>query len=338
MRLTLADPDGRFAAVRLCSDLPGPDAFARADGEWRLELGDPPVTRLEYELEVEHPDGRTERICDPDNDRCAPGAFGDKSVLLLPGYTPPAWLDAEPVAGRRDTVSVHGRGLGAQVEAEIWSPADEDPHDALPLLVAHDGPEYDRLGELTRFSATAIATGALPPHRVALLAPGDRDEWYSASARYATALTHDVVPALRRTVPVRGLLIGMGASLGALAMLHAHRTQLGVFGALFLQSGSFFMPRFDSHESSFGRYKRIVRFVRATLRGDRGHRGRPVPVALTCGSGEENLLNNRVMARALAEQGYEATMHEVADTHNFTAWRDALDPRLTDLLRRAWSP
>jgi hypothetical protein len=29
--------------------------------------------------------------------------------------------------------------------------------------------------------------------------------------------------------------------------------------------------------------------------------------------------------------------HETPDMHNFTAWRDVLDPCLTDLLRRLWT-
>ena len=52
MLLRLADPDERYAAVRLCCDLPLPEAeYARHDGEWRLELARLPVARLEYELE-----------------------------------------------------------------------------------------------------------------------------------------------------------------------------------------------------------------------------------------------------------------------------------------------
>ena len=97
MLLRLADPDERYAAVRLCSDLPLPDdarEYARRDGEWRLELDLPAVARLEYELEVEHHDGGSERVCDPGNPHRAPGAFGEKSVLLLPGYSAPRWLRA----------------------------------------------------------------------------------------------------------------------------------------------------------------------------------------------------------------------------------------------------
>ena len=111
----------------------------------------------------------------------------------------------------------------------------------------------------------AIEAGRLPRHRVALLDPGERDQWYSASALYARALATRVLPGIADAVAVRRP-VGMGASLGGLAMLHAHRRFPDAFAGLFLQSGSFFVPRFDRHESGFVRYRRIVRFVRATLR------------------------------------------------------------------------
>jgi enterochelin esterase-like enzyme len=335
--LRLADPDERYAAVRLCSDLPlseGRRTYARHDGEWRLRLVPPPVARLEYQLEVVHRDGHRERLCDPVNPHRAPGAFGEKSVLLLPGYTAPRWLAGDAVPGSRKQLAVRGRGLGATVRITVWSPADAEPAEPLPLLAAHDGPEYDRLAALTRFAAVGIRAGELPRHRVALLAPGERDEWYSASARYAGALVRDVLPAIRAAVAVRGAPAGMGASLGALAMLHAQRRHPGTFGALFLQSGSFFTPRFDAHEADFPRYRRIVRFVRATLRDATDPN--PVPVTLTCGSAEENVHNNRLVARALSAQGYPAALNEVPDMHNYTAWRDSFEPYLTGLLARAW--
>jgi hypothetical protein len=48
--------------------------------------------------------------------------------------------------------------------------------------------------------------------------------------------------------------------------------------------------------------------------------------------------NNRLMASALAAQGYPAPLAEVPDLHNYTAWRDALDPHLTRLLKDLWGP
>jgi enterochelin esterase family protein len=198
------------------------------------------------------------------------------------------------------------------------------------LLIAHDGPEYDELAGLTHYAGAAIDDMAVAPFRVALLPPGDRDEWYSASAHYSRALARRIVPALRDAVPVAGNPVGMGASLGGLAMLHAQRTWPGTFAGLFLQSASFFMPRYDRHESEFPRYRRITRFVGGVLRA--GGVAEPLPVAMTCGAEEENVHNNRAVAAALAGQGYVAKLDEVPDLHNYTGWRDAFDPYLTALL------
>jgi enterochelin esterase-like enzyme len=314
-----ADPDGRYAAVRLCSDLHGPRDFSRDGHDWVLTI-DAPVERLEYQLELEHADGSTETVLDPANPHRAPGAFGEKSAMLTPEYEPPAWLNADAVEGRFHELSVRARGLGTEMQVRIWDGGGS------PLLVAHDGPEYDRLASLTRYSGAMIAAGALPPHRVALLAPGDRDEWYSASGRYARALASDVLPALHPVDP-----IGMGASLGALAMLHAHVRR--PFAGLFLQSGSFFVMRHDAHEHRFSRFSRVIRVVRELKRDA----GVPERVTMTCGVAEENLANNRLMARALAAQEFDVELHVVPDMHNYTGWRDALHPHLTHLLLRVWA-
>jgi enterochelin esterase family protein len=335
--LRLADPDGRYAAVRLASDLHLTEAqrsFARVAGGWVLDLRPRDVRRLEYELELVSADGDVEHALDPGNPHRAPGASGERSVLLLPGYRPPAWLDAPGVEGRVDELSVRGRGLGDSVAIRVWSPADAADR-PLRLLLAHDGPEYDELASLTRFTAAKIAAGELPPHRVALLSAGDRDQWYSASQVYGRVLANDVIPALRDAFPTVGALAGMGASLGALAMLHVQRSFPRSLGALFLQSGSFFTPRLDPQEWRFPRFARIVRFVRGMDRN--APYAMPVPVTMTVGTAEENAANNREMADVLAGQGYEVAFEEVPDMHNYTGWRDALDPHLTGLLRRAWT-
>jgi enterochelin esterase family protein len=315
----VADPDRRYVAVRLSSDLPIDGSFRRDGDDWVLVIDPPGIARLEYTLAIEHADGIAETVCDPANPERAPGAFGEKSVMLTPQYAPPAWLEAPGVEGETADLSLRARGLGAAMQVRIWDGG------GTPLLVAHDGPEYDALAALTRYSAAMIKAGELPPHRVALLAPGPRDEWYSGSARYAGALASDVLPALNPVDPV-----GMGASLGALAMLHAHvRTP---FAGLFLQSGSFFVTRYDAHEHGHPRFRRIIRVTRE-LRRDAGI---PEPVVMTCGVAEENLANNRLMARSLAAQEFEVELHEVPDMHNYTGWRDALHPHLTRLLARVW--
>ena len=117
-------------------------------------------------------------------------------------------------------------------------------------------------------------------------------------------------------------------------MLHAQRRHPAGFGGLFLQSGSFFQPRYDRQESGFQRYLRIVRFT-GRVRRAAAFTG-AVPVTITCGAVEENMANNRDMAAVLGRQGYAVSFTEVPDAHNWTGWRDALDPHLTTLLQRVW--
>ncbi|HEX5922241.1 MAG TPA: hypothetical protein VFY45_00305, partial [Baekduia sp.] len=114
MLLRLEDPDELYSAVRLHSDLDTLD-YERTGEEWTLDLGATPIARLEYELELVHADGGSERVCDPGNPLRAPGAFGEKSVLLLDGYEPPPWLAAERVEGAERELTAPGRGLGADV-------------------------------------------------------------------------------------------------------------------------------------------------------------------------------------------------------------------------------
>ncbi len=317
----LPDNGPVLAGVRLLPALSLPNAeleFTHGNDCWTLPLNRPPVCRMEYRLQLRHRDGGVEEICDPGNDERAPGAFGDKSVVEFPDYVRPAWLDT-PATGEYVDLDVPG------ITARLWSPG-EGP---MPLLVANDGPEYDRLAGLTRFSAWFKI-----PHRVALLQPGDRDDEYSGNPEYARRLARDLLPAVKRLVEVRKPVVGMGASLGGLAMLHAQRRRPGLFGGLFLQSGSFFDRRLDPQESGYSRYRRVTRFVSGIVRGT--SKGRPVPVTVTCGLAEENLANNRQMAAALVALGYPTGLVEVPDAHNYVGWRDAFDPALADLLRTVW--
>jgi enterochelin esterase family protein len=175
------------------------------------------------------------------------------------------------------------------------------------VLLAHDGPEYERVAGLSRL---------FPAEHVVLLSPGSRNEWYSASPAYADALVHDVLPGLPP-----GPVVGLGASLGGLALLHAETLRPGSFAGLFLQSGSFFTAELDPQEAGFPRYRRILDFVQSV---------RPVAarVVLTCGRDEENLLNNRAMAGRLG-----VPLLEIPGGHSMLTWRDALHPYLRRLLQ-----
>jgi enterochelin esterase family protein len=298
-------------------------AFEWADGAWRLRFARPPADRMEYLLALDGHSGP-----DPANPLRADGPFGEKSVVEWPEYELPAWLGTIADPGPVEELELRSRRLVARVHALLYSTADPPGSDA-PLLVVHDGPEYARFSALTRFLDAMSWEERIPPLRALLLQPVDRHETYSASALYSAALVRELIPELARTVP-HGPRIGMGASLGALAMLHAHVRHPRCFDGLFLQSGSFFRQRSDKQESGFGRYRRITRFVGLVQRG--GVDLRPIPVCLTSGTAEENLANNRALFRALTEHGFATWLAEIRDAHNWTCWRDAFDPNLPALI------
>ena len=307
---------------------------------WELRLPPPSeVARLEYQLEVERADGNTETLVDPLNPLRASAPFGERSVLELEGYERPVWIDDdEAPAGTIEPLSIRSRLLRSEVGGFIWSAHGVEPDAPLPLLVVHDGPEYAEHSSLLRLFDSAIAELELKPFRAALVAPpGDRNETYSASTRYANALASEVVPGLRELAPtpdLPGARVGMGASLGALAAFHAHRVHRHLFGGLFLQSGSYFRRATDAQESSFPRFERIARFSGGVLRAESAPA--PIPVVMTCGRTEENVGNNRALRDALVRQRYDVRLHEHHDLHNWVSWRDTFHPHLVALLERLW--
>lgn len=341
----MPDPDKELTHVNLVQEIMRPRVGPPFDyndeiGAWQLKFPLPYADRMEYMFELVWPDGRNQYVGDPNNSLRAGGPFGDKSVIEFPGYEPPKWLeetDGEP--GDYVETAIRSRVLRAELRTIVWSAPGVSPDDQVPVLVAHDGPEYDQLSALTLMLRRMIEADRLPPMRAVLIAPVDRDQTYSASAAYSRALTYDILPAVERLAPSphgRRMRVGIGASLGALAMLHVHRSNPASFGALYLQSGSYFRQRFDKVESGFVRFRRISRFMGRVLTAeDWAH---PIPITMTCGTIEENLANNRATRDALDRQGYDVMLHENRDGHNWVGWRDTFDPHLVNLLSKVWAP
>lgn len=323
---TVIDRYRRLAAVRLIQEIGLDDiAFIRSGTVWTLRIDRPPVDRMEYLFEIEDHNQHRATITDPENPRRASGAFGEKSVVQFAEYAPPGWLDTAADVGSTAPFEINAPRLDGSVSGELWTPAGLADHEEAPLVVVHDGPEFASLAGFTHYVAVAVAKGLIPPVRVALLAPGERNSWYSANADYAETLTCDVLPAL----PPSQARFGVGASLGALAMLHVQVSRDAPYHALFLQSGSFFTPELDPQEVGFSGFDAVTAFV-ASLQGTA--LDRTTPVTITCGLAEENLANNEAMAATLERLGCTVALHAVRDAHNYTAWRDAWQPHLTELI------
>jgi enterochelin esterase-like enzyme len=228
----------------------------------------------------------------------------------------------------RTRIVVTGTPVG-EVDLALVTPHGTRRTEALPLLLAHDGPEYARRAHLLQVLHDAHVAGRVPAVRVALLRPGPRNARYAANADYAEALTEHVLPTVLTAYRTVGKPTIMGASLGALAALQAEWLRPGTFGGLFLQSGSFFRKRIDGEES-FEHWNRVTSFVSDVSRARR--RRTHARIVLTCGSAEGNLRNNRLMARTLERQGHDVDFSMVPGRHDWPSWHRAFDPHLLDLL------
>lgn len=333
-RFTPADAGVTGVVLQCDRAVPGGREFRRdADrGGWVLDVPRPALQRVEYRFAVERGDD-IEVVTDPGNPVTVRTAFGDRSVTEMPGYAPPWWLGAPAVPGRLDPHTLSGETTH-EVPVTVWTPAGLADEDPAPLLLVHDGPEYDQLAAVTAYSGALVAAGHLPPHRVALAHPVIRDAWYSGSPQYLRTIAAAGLDGLEARYAVRGRVVVAGASLGGLTALLLGLLAAPRVGGVFAQSGSFFQVRHDDAESGHRYFGRISRLVQSVL--DMRHAEQPLVVGMTCGALEDNAANNRDMATALHRAGHDVTLTEVADLHNYTAWRDALDPCLTDVLRRVW--
>lgn len=228
----------------------------------------------------------------------------------------------------RTRITVTGTPVG-EIDLALVSPHGTRRTEPLPLLLAHDGPEYARRAHLLHVLHDARLAGRLPAVRVALLRPGPRNARYAANAHYAEALTEHVLPTVLTAYRTVGRPTVMGASLGALAALQAEWLSPGTFGGLFLQSGSFFRRRIDGEES-FEHWHRVTSFVTQVGRARR--RRSNARIVLTCGTAEGNLTNNHLMARTLERQGHDVAFAAVPGRHDWPSWQRAFDPHLIDLL------
>ena len=317
--------------VRLEVDwvLAGDPEFVR-DGDWRFDLARPAARRLEYRLILRDADGHGDPGLDPTSPERVGNPFGDRSVIEFADYRPPEWVGTA-IDGDTTIVDVDTGRLGVPVPARLWSPSGLDPTTPAPLLVANDGTGLADDAELLSWATwLGDRTG---PFRVLLLDPADghRDEWYAANDDYADDVADLVLPAVRvRAATTR--TIGLGISLGALAMLALHRRRPDALDALALQSGSFFTAETDPQESGYGRFDQVCRAVR---RFTTEPSERPVPTYLCCGAIEENLVNNLRMAESLRGQDYPLDVMIFPDAHTMTGWRDSWSPGLDRLIAEA---
>ena len=247
----LADPDAELAGVRLATDRGFPfaaDPFVREvmPGRCGCRRRRSPASSTRWRSSAptaatsigrsRQPAARARRV------RREVGGARCRATRSRHGW-PPSGSRAPPT---RSTVT--SSALGAELQITLWRPDDARDDEPLPLLSPTTAPS-----SISSPGSPTTRPRRSPPGRCRAIA------WRCWRPAIATSGTRRArctrarsprvcCPRSPTAVAVRAP-VGPVASLGGLAMLHAQRRFPDVFAGLFLQSGSFFMPRFDSQES-----------------------------------------------------------------------------------------
>jgi enterochelin esterase-like enzyme len=291
---------------------------------WYYVLELPEGSRIEYKFEVSVGD-ESRWVQDPLNPRSAHDPFGANSVCHAAGYETPEWIHPDPATpqGALEERVVYSHALSGQRRVTLYRPARFRDSRRYPLLVVHDGRDYERYASLTTVLDNLIHRLDIAGLVVALTQPPNRTEQYRDSAEHARYIAQELVPALERDLPLIGSSEGrglMGASLGAVASLSTAIRYPGMFGRLLLQSGSFAFSDIGSHDRGpvFDPIADMVNQYRAD------------PFALServfvsCGRYESLIYENRSLVPTLQRTGMDIRYVEAPDGHNWENWRDRL--------------
>ncbi len=307
--------------------------FDPVDGSrlWVLTVELPPGSRIEYKIGVTE-NGERRVILDPLNPRLAHDPFGANSVCHTTGYETPGWTEPDPEArpGSQETLVVASEALQSERAVEVYLPPRYRRSRTYPLLVVHDGDDYQRYSGLRTVLDNLIYRHEVAPLIVVLTNAADRLREYAADPAHARFLTFELTAALEERFPVataaaaRGL---MGASFGAVAALATAWRHPGRWGRLLLQSGSFaFTDIGRSHRGP--EFEPVVEFMNQF----RAAPGRPSEKAyVSCGIYESLIYENRSLLPVLQATGMQVLYAEARDGHNWENWRDRVRQGLSFL-------
>lgn len=282
---------------------------------WVADFHLPDDARIEYRLEIRR-GNRIETTLDPTNPEIASNPFGMNSVLTGSRYRPAGRGQASWEFGE---FRVSSTAFGGRRHHHLLSPSGVSDRQPLPLLLLHDGSDYRNHAGLEEVLAHGVANEAIPPLRVAMLDPRQRNVEYAADPRHAAHVMTEVIPRLRSRLGIDGRIVIGGASLGAVASWHAVWSHPGTATGLVLQSGTF----------ALGRHPEIPSAMATPLRSFLGAAwGDPrvggIAIGQTCGRYESLVDWNRSVADVL---GLHAGGHHYEERwtgHDWGAWSDTL--------------
>ena len=289
----------------------------------------PKAARVEYKLCVTKDENRY-WMRDPRNPDRAFDPFGSNSVCCMPGYTNPEWSNPDPrtQGGRLESFVVGPGSYDDKREIQMYLPREYRPDKSYPLLICHDGRDYQRFSSIITVLDNLIYRHEVMPIIVAFTNGVQRNIEYGANPQQADFIVHDVLPAIEERYKIstgahnRGI---MGASFGGVTSLYTAWKHPGVFQKLMLQSGSFAFTDIGEH----GRgelWDPVVEFINALREDPSEIKGR---MFISCGTFESLIYYNRSLVPVFQEHGVDLRYVESQDGHNWINWRDRLRDGLT---------
>jgi enterochelin esterase family protein len=306
--------------------LPTSQPFHRVEGTdlWYLTVELRRKSRIEYKLMVDYGDNRV-LVRDPLNPLRAHDPYGANSVCATEGYDRPEWTLPNPStrAGRLETFAIRSKALGEVKHVQVYTPARFRASRRYPLLVVHDGTDYQRFSAIKIVLDNLIHSLEIPPMIVAFSDPGDRLREYAADPRHAEHIVEEIIPAVEERFPIEDRALSrclMGASFGAVASLFTAWRYPEAFGQLLLQSGSFAFTDIGDHVRGPA-FDPVVEFMNEF----RQTPGKPAErIFLSCGVYESLIYENRSLVPLLQGCGIAVRFREARDGHNWENWRDRL--------------
>lgn len=286
---------------------------------WLMIQKFPLDARLDYKIVV---DGAY--LLDRLNPRTQLGGFGPNSVLYMPDYHYPAETmpRSEIAQGRlSEPVIIHSQALGYPVQYQVYTPANYEALESLPVIYATDGQDYahPEMGALPIVLDNLIADGDIRPVMAVFVDMCDpstgsnrRNSLLVANERFQQFLVNELIPTIDQTYPTRtaadGRLI-LGTSLGG---LHAAYTGLhypDVFGMVAIYS-----PYLRPHAQVLADFASSERL--------------PLQVFMMQGIYDFDMENTRQLKNILQEKGYALEYIETSDGHSWGNWRGMMDDML----------
>ena len=305
-----------------------------ATARWELRWPRPPADRLEYLLEIERPRRRASSACrDPENPLRARRASSARSRVSSSRATSRrrGSRDADSPPGELRELELRARLLRTVGRrASLWSRGRHRPGAAAAAAARPRRPRVRRV----LAARCACSTTSSPSASCRRCAPrccrrrATATRRYSASTRYARALAEEWLPRCARRRRTRPKPVAMGASLGALALLHAHWHAPGRARRALPPVGQLLPPparraRVAASAASRGspassRPSSAAAAEPGRDPGDAHLRHAPRRTSTTTASSRPRS----------QRRGWEARLVEHRDAHNWISWRDALHPHL----------